>query len=148
MALSRRRPLPIPLLALPALTHQRTALRLPRDQPGRPELTTPLDELALHTSGPSQALAAHRRNPAPAANIDTTTRDKNLGILAIPDAGQVEQFLHDLHITEPAMLTRAHLADAAALDLITEATQAASRRHIISDPSLGTWQHRVSGGAR
>ena len=109
------------------------------------QLTTQLDELALHTSGPSQALAAHRRNPAPAANIDTTTRDKNLGILAIPDAGQVEQFLHDLRVTEPAMLTRAHLADAAALDLITEATQAASRRHIISDPSLGTWQHRVSG---
>ena len=88
------------------------------------QLTTQLDELALHTSGPSQALAAHRRNPAPAANIDTTTRDKNLGILAIPDAGQVEQFLHDLRVTEPAMLTRAHLADAAALDLITEATQA------------------------
>jgi hypothetical protein len=64
---------------------------------------------------------------------------------AIPDAGQVEQFLHDLRVSEPAMLTRAQLADAAALDLITEATQAASRRHTINDPSLGTWQHRTSG---
>ena len=42
------------------------------------------------------------------------------------------------------MLTRAQLADASALDLITEATQAASRRHTINDPSLGTWQQRTS----
>jgi hypothetical protein len=34
----------------------------------------------------------------------------------------------------PAMLARAQLADASALDLITEAAQSASRRHTIDDP--------------
>ena len=65
-------------------------------------------------------------------------------MLAIPDAGQVQQFLHDLHITEAAMLTRAQLADAAALDLITEATQTTSRCSIISNNRSGTWPHRTS----
>jgi hypothetical protein len=142
LALSRRRPLPIPLLAVPALTPQGAALRLPRDHLGRRQ--PQLDELAIHTSAPSQALTAHRRNPASTVNTETSTRDKSLGILSIPDAGQVEQLLHDLPITEPAMLTRAQHADAAALDLITAATQAASRRHTIRDSSLGTWQHRIS----
>ncbi|MGH3276438.1 MAG: hypothetical protein ACRDNZ_19185 [Streptosporangiaceae bacterium] len=107
------------------------------------DLTTQLDKLAIHTNAPSQALAAHRRNSAPPANIQPSARDQDPGMLAIPDAGQVEHLLHDLHITEPAMLTRAQLADAAALDLITEATQAASRRHTVNDPSLGAWQHRT-----
>ena len=46
------------------------------------KLTTQLDELAIHTSGPSRALTAHRRNPAPLANIDDHHQDKNLGLLS------------------------------------------------------------------
>jgi hypothetical protein len=107
-------------------------------------LTSALDDLAVSTNAPSQILAAPRRNPVPTANIRPRAWNQDLTTLSIPEAGQVEQLLHDLHITEPAMLTRAQLADATALELITEATQAASRRRIIRDRSLGSWQNRIS----
>jgi hypothetical protein len=67
---------------------------------------------------------------------------EDLATIAFPDAGYGEKLLHDLRITEPAMLTRAELADAAALDLLTQAAGQLCRR----DNACGTGQGRRSAG--
>ncbi|HEY5361483.1 MAG TPA: hypothetical protein VIJ82_27985 [Streptosporangiaceae bacterium] len=94
-------------------------------------LTAELDELAVLTSAPSQILAAPRRNSPPtrpghgeqhAAPYVARTD------IGIPQPGQLEKLLHSLRITEPAMLTRAQLADATAHDILAEAAAKTQRR--------------------
>jgi hypothetical protein len=47
----------------------------------------------------------------------------------VPEAGQVSKLLHELRISEPAILARSELADTAALDLIADAIGKVSRRN-------------------
>jgi hypothetical protein len=91
-------------------------------------LTKALDNLAVSAALPSATLAEPRRNfpPRPARLPPVIVTDPES--IAIPEAGQVGSLLHELRISEPAMLTRAELADAAALDLLAEAVGKVSRR--------------------
>jgi hypothetical protein len=91
-------------------------------------VTTALDDLAIQCSLPSAILAAPRRNPPPGANRRPAALYEREAKIGFPEAGQVEGLLHDLHVTDPAMLERAELADATALDLITEVSCKIGRR--------------------
>lgn len=107
------------------------------------KLTTQLDELAIRTSAlarSSPRTAATRRRPR-ASSPEPGTRTRTCS--RSPTPGRASSSFTTCTSPEPTMLTRAQLADAAALDLITEATQAASRRPTVRDGSLGTWQHRT-----
>jgi hypothetical protein len=63
---------------------------------------------------------------------DTSRRQAQAGAPpdAPPSAGQTESLLHDLQITDPAMLLRAAAIDQARHDLLAEATARSRRRDI------------------
>jgi hypothetical protein len=94
------------------------------------DLVTALDDLAISAHLPSAALAAPRRNSPPRpGSVPPVIFTDPAAAIVIPEAGQVSPLLHELRISEPAMLTRAELADTAALRLLTEAISKVSRRN-------------------
>lgn len=106
-------------------------------------LTTALDDLAVRLALPSAALAEPRRNspPRPAGQPPMTVTDP--ATIAMPEAGQISSLLHELRISEPAMLARADLADTAAVGLLSEALGKVSRRNNLS-PTIPRRRRRNS----
>jgi hypothetical protein len=92
-------------------------------------LTTALDDLAVSAALPSATLAEPRRNSPPRPGSLPPAAVTDQAGIVIPEAGQVSKLLHELRISEPAMLSRAELADTAALDLLADAIGKVSRRH-------------------
>ena len=104
-------------------------------------LTTALDDLAVTAALPSAALAEPRRHSRPRPGRLPPAAITNHAAIGIPEAGQVSKLLHELRITEPAMLARAELADTATLDLLADAITKVSRR---SNPAVTESRRRRS----
>lgn len=102
-------------------------------------LTMALDDLAVLIDAPSHALAVARRNPPPARQpqaVETLpSPDQSQTATRTSEAGKLTQLVRDLGLTEPAIISRAELADATAADIIEEATLKASRRKDPYGPS-------------
>jgi hypothetical protein len=99
-------------------------------------LVAALDEIAISESLPSAHLAAPRRNPLPSTGPVTHKVDADPAEFVMPEAGQIERLLHYARITEPALLTRAELADAETMAIITDAALTVRHRDI------GPWKRR------
>jgi hypothetical protein len=104
-------------------------------------LTTALDDLAVNAALPSATLAEPRRNSPPRPGRLPPAAITNRAAIVIPEAGQVSKLLHKLRITEPAMLSRAELADTATLDLLADAISKVSKRN---DPAVTKSRRRRS----
>ena len=91
-------------------------------------LTTALDDLAISAALPSAPLAEPRRNSPPRPGSQPPAVVTDQADIVVPEAGQVSTLLHELRISEPALLARAELADTAALDLLADAIGKVSRR--------------------
>jgi hypothetical protein len=106
------------------------------------QLTAALDRLALATDGPTAVLAECRamQLPAPQPERKDNRRKKHPAgttstPVPLPERGNVEQKLRALMISEPGMLERAAALDAAAQDLIEQASAGRKRARIISNAS-------------
>ena len=102
-----------------------------------------LDNLAVTTGSPSSTLAIARlsagspvtaRQRADDDRTQTPALPAPLPGLPQPRAGQVEDILRSLHITEPGMLLRAAAIDQAARDVLANATANSRNRDSISQP--------------
>jgi hypothetical protein len=102
-----------------------------------------LDKLAVTTGSPSSTLAIARlsagspvtaRQPADNDRTQTPALPAPLPGVPPPRAGQVEDILHSLHITEPGMLLRAAAIDQAARDVLAHATASSRNRDSINQP--------------
>ncbi len=102
-----------------------------------------LDELAVTARSPSSTLAVARlsagspvttRQPADGNRTQTPALPAPLPGVPQPQAGQVEDILHSLHITEPGILLRAAAIDEATRDLLANATASARKRDSINQP--------------
>ncbi len=102
-----------------------------------------LDKLAITTGSPSRTLALSRpsadrqvtlRRPADHNGKLTQAQPAPLPGVLQPQAGQVEDVLRSLHITEPGVLLRAAAIDEAARDVLTHATAGSRNRDSIKLP--------------
>jgi hypothetical protein len=101
-----------------------------------------LDKLAVATGSPSSTLVVARlssgspvtaRQPAGEDGRHTQAEPAPPGVLP-PRAGQVEDILRSLDITEPGMLLRAAAIDEAARDVLANATASSRNRDSINQP--------------
>jgi hypothetical protein len=65
-----------------------------------------------------------------------------------PRAGQVEDILRSLHITEPGMLLRAAAIDDAAHDMLAHASASSRNRNSINDPVRRRKRGQPDGAVR
>jgi hypothetical protein len=102
-----------------------------------------LDNLAVTTGSPSSTLAIARlsagspvtaRQPADNDRTQTPAQLAPLPGVLQPRAGQVEDILRSLDITEPGMLLRAAAIDQAAREVLANATASSRTRDSISQP--------------
>jgi hypothetical protein len=104
-----------------------------------------LDDLAVAIDAPSSMLAAGRtpaRSPVSTGDVvdHDSVRQPALpappaGVLR-PQAGQIEDILRRLHITEPGMLVRAAAIDDAACDVLAHASESSRIRDGINQQPL------------
>ena len=105
-----------------------------------------LDDAAVTIDSPSTALAAGRtpsRSPATVRRPAEHDRPPAQGPppdVPLPQAGQIEQILRRLHITEPGMLLRAAAIDDSARDVLAHASATSRKRDSINQqpPSPAT----------
>jgi len=102
-----------------------------------------LDKLAVTTGSPSSTLAVARlsagspgtgRQPAGDDRRQTRAQPAPLAGVLQPRAGQVEDILRSLDISEPGMLLRAAAIDDAARNVLANATMSSRKRDSINQP--------------
>src|SRR5258708_22432926 len=108
----------------------------------RPSRPITLDGLAVAIDAPTSLLAAARTPARPPASRGDVADDDSVHQQALPapsgvlrpHAGQIEDILRSLDITEPGMLLRAAAIDDAARDLVANANASTRHRDILDDP--------------
>jgi hypothetical protein len=102
-----------------------------------------LDKLAVNANSPSSTLAVARRStgspvtarqPADDEGRQAQAQPAPLPGVVQPPAGQVEDILRSLNITEPGMLLRAAAIDEAARNVLADATASSRKRESINQP--------------
>ena len=105
-----------------------------------------LDDLAVTIDSPSAALAAARTSTARPPAEDGGAQEQTQPApprVAGRQAGEIEQILRGLQITEPIMLIRAAAIDDAARDVLAHASLSSSKRDTINPRRSGNERHRA-----